>query len=79
MVKWEFNRKAIQFDDGDLTLSVEGKPVSKASAEKNELKLTWIDAAWGEGARIQQSKGQGKTVSMTDAIKWSWCGRKTAI
>ena len=55
LVDWEFNKKAVQFDEETLDLSVEGKPVLSVNAKDGELKTHWLNSEWGNWQELLDS------------------------
>ena len=70
LVKWEFNKKAIDFDEDTLTMSVEKKPALEVKVQEGELKLTWVDGVWGSWKELVEAE-EVQTLLMTasDALK----------
>ena len=52
LVEWKFNKKALQFDDDTMILTVEKKPVVLVHAHEGHLKLEWLDDKWGSWEQL---------------------------
>ena len=56
LVNWQLNKKAVQFDEDAMILSIELKPVLQVSAQGGHLKLQWLDAKWESWQELVDSK-----------------------
>jgi hypothetical protein len=47
-VTWKYNKKSVNYDEETMTLSVEGKPIIKVSAQEGHMDLKWLEVEWQE-------------------------------